>query len=53
MAKGGSAPKIAAKPISPVATPRQLDDEVKQRDRDKRRQKIAAVGRSGTILQQG
>jgi len=50
--KGGSKPKAPAA-IAPVATPQQVDDDVKQRDRDRRRQKIAASGRGGTILTEG
>ncbi len=49
--KGGS-PK-APKAPAPVSTPRQLDEEVLQKDRDRRRQRIAAAGRGGTILTQG
>lgn len=51
MAKGKK-PKIAATP-SPVATPRELDEEVRRKDEAKRRQRIAAVGRGGTILTSG
>ena len=52
MGKGGSKVKAPA-PISPTPTPRQLDEEVKLKDDAKRRQRIAAAGRSGTILTQG
>ncbi len=49
---GGSKPK--AIPPTPVApTPRELDEEVRQKDQAKRRQRIAAAGRGGTILTQG
>ena len=48
----GSKPE-APKPMAPVPTPVGLDDEVKQRDQDKRRQRIAAAGRGGTILTAG
>ena len=50
--KGASKPK-APKPLAPVATPQQVDEEAQQRDRDKRRQRISAAGRAGTILTQG
>ncbi len=52
MGKGASKPK----PIPPVAvapTPRALDEEVRQKDQARRRQRIAAAGRGGTILTQG
>ncbi len=52
MGKGASKPK----PIAPVAvapTPRALDEEVKQKDQARRRQRIAAAGRGGTILTEG
>ena len=49
---GGSKPK-AAKPASPIPQPVALDDQVQQKDRDRRRAKIAAAGRGGTILTQG
>lgn len=49
--KGGG-PK-APKALAPVATVRQLDEEVKQKDRDRRKQRIAAAGRAGSILTQG
>ena len=39
------------KPVAPAARPEELDTA--QRDRDKRRQRIAAAGRGGTILTQG
>ena len=48
----GSKP-TAPKPIAPVATPRELDEEVKFKDEARRRQRIAAAGRGGTILNQG
>ena len=50
--KGTSKPK----PIPPVAvapTPRELDEEVRQKDQAKRRQRIAVAGRGGTILTAG
>lgn len=50
--KGGSKPK-APPPIAIAPTPRALDEEVTQRDRDRRRQRLAAAGRGGTILTQG
>ena len=49
---GGSKPK-APKPMAPAPTPTQLDEEVRTKDQDRRRQRIAAAGRSGTILTQG
>ena len=52
MGKGGSKPK-APKPTAPVPTPRELDEEVKIKDAARRRQRIAAAGRGGTILTQG
>ncbi len=50
--KGASKPK-APKPLAPVATPVQIDEEVRQKDRDKRRQRLLAAGRQGTILAGG
>ncbi len=50
--KGASRPKIPPKP-APVPTPRELDEEVKIKDAARRRQRIAAAGRGGTILTQG
>ena len=50
--KGGSKPKPPPVP-APVPTPRELDEEVKQKDSARRRQRIAAAGRGGTILTQG
>ena len=49
---GGSKPK-APKPVDPVATPRKLDEEVQQKERDRRRQRAVAAGRQGTILTAG
>ena len=50
--KGGSKPKpIAPTPVAP--TPVELDEEIKQKDRDKRRQRASQSGRQGTILNQG
>ena len=49
--KGGS-PKTPP-PVAPTPTPRELDEEVKQKNRDKRRQRISQAGRAGTILSQG
>lgn len=49
---GGSKPK-APKPAAPIPQPVALDDQVQQKDRDRRRAKIAAAGRGGTILTQG
>ena len=52
MGKGASKPKPPAL-IAPVATPVQIDEEARQKDRDKRRQRILAAGRQGTILAGG
>lgn len=51
----GGKPKTPKPPPAPdpVATPRKLDEEVQQRDIDKRRQRARAFGRGGTILTQG
>ena len=48
----GSKPK-APKPAAPVPQPVALDDDVRQKDQDRRRAKIAAAGRGGTILTKG
>ena len=51
---GSSASKAKApKSTSPAATVRSIDEDVKQKDRDRRRQRIAAAGRGGTILTEG
>lgn len=50
--KGASRPKPPT-PIAPVPTPRQLDEDVKLKDQARRRQRIAAAGRGGTILTEG
>ncbi len=50
--KGASKPKLPPTP-APVPTPRELDEEVKIKDAARRRQRIAAAGRGGTILTQG
>jgi hypothetical protein len=45
---------IAPPPTPPPApTPQALDSSVAQKDRDRRRQRIAQAGRGGTILTQG
>ena len=45
---------IAPPPTPPPAPrPQELDSDIAQKDRDKRRQRIAAAGRGGTILTQG
>ena len=53
--KNKDIPQVAApepiKPVAPAARPEELDTA--QRDRDKRRQRIAAAGRGGTILTNG
>ena len=48
----GSKPKAPA-PQAVAPTPRQIDEEVKFKDEARRRQRIAAAGRGGTILTQG
>ena len=48
----GSKPK-APPPLAPAATPRSVDEDVAQKDRDRRRQRVVAAGRAGTILTQG
>ena len=50
---GGTKTAAPPKPVSPAPTPEQLDQDVKRRDLDRRRQRIAAAGRQGTILTQG
>ena len=40
-------------PVAPAATPVQIDEDVKRKDQDRRRQRISAAGRGGTILTQG
>ena len=50
---GGTERAAPPKPVDPVPTPTEVDEGVKQKDRDKRRQKIAQAGRGGTILTQG
>jgi len=47
--KGAKSPKTPPAP-APTPTPRGVDDEVEQKARDKRRQRIQAAGRAGTIL---
>ena len=49
---GGSKPK-PPKPIAPAPIAAELDPEVKRKEQDRRRQRIAAAGRQGTILTQG
>ena len=55
---GGKKAKVP-EPIAPIpekaAAPRpeELNSDIAQKDRDKRRQKIAAAGRGGSILTQG
>ena len=48
----GSKPKAPA-PQAPIPQPVELGGEVAQRDRDRRRARIASAGRGGTILTQG
>lgn len=49
---GSKKPK-APKPVSPAPTPQTLDEDVRRREQDRRRQRIAAAGRGGTILTEG
>ncbi len=49
---GGKSP-APPKPTAPVPTPRKVDEEIVQKDRDRRRQRIATAGRRGTILTEG
>ena len=50
-----SSPKKAKAPApqAPVPTPREVDEDVRNKDMARRRQRIAAAGRAGTILTQG
>ena len=48
---GSKAKKIA--PVAIAPTPREIDEDVRQKDQAKRRQRIAAAGRGGTILTSG
>ena len=50
---GGTKKAKAPAPAAPAPTPTEVDAQVKQKDQDRRRQRIAAVGRGGTILNQG
>ena len=55
---GGSKPKVVAPPtppapVAPPPTPVKLDEEIRMKEQDKRRQRIAQSGRQGTILTQG
>ncbi len=43
----------APTPTAPAPTPQAVDEEATAKERDKRRQRIAAAGRGGTILTQG
>ena len=45
-------PKAPA-PVAPAPRPAELDDDVRQREQDRRRQRISAAGRQGTILTEG
>ena len=49
---GSSKPK-APKPVAPAPTPVQMDEDVKRKEQDRRRQQIASAGRGGTILTAG
>ena len=40
----------APKALSPVATPREVDDEVKLKDIERRRQRVQTGGIAGTLL---
>ena len=46
-------PPATPEPVAPTPTPEELNSDAAQRDRDRRRQKIAQAGRGGTILTQG
>ena len=48
----GKVPKAPA-PTAPTPTPQQLDENIRQKDQDRRRQRIAQTGRGGTILTSG
>ena len=51
---GGGGGKVKAPaPTAPAPTPTEIDEDVRRRDMDRRRQRIAAAGRQGTILTQG
>ena len=50
---GGGKTAKAPAPTAPAPTPTQLDEQVSQKDHDRRRQLIAGAGRQGTILTQG
>lgn len=50
---GGGRSVKAPPPTAPAPTPRQIDEEILQRERDRRRQRIVAAGRRGTILTMG
>lgn len=43
----------APAPVSPAPTPASVDEDVQRREMDRRRQRIVAAGRQGTILTQG
>lgn len=50
---GGTKKAKAPAPVAPVPTPTEIDETVKLKEQDKRRQRILAGGRGGTILNQG
>ena len=50
--KGGKMPKPAPPP-APTPMPGKIDEKARQKDQDKRRQRIVAAGRQGTILTEG
>ena len=43
----------APPPVAVAPTPRELDEDVRLKDQARRRQRISAAGRGGTILTQG
>jgi len=52
--KGGKGGSVKApEPVAAAATPTEIDENVRRKNMDKRRQRIMAAGRSGTILNQG
>jgi hypothetical protein len=50
---GGAKRVVLPKRPDPVPTPVQLDEEVLQKERARRRQRLRQLGRAGTILTEG
>ena len=48
----GKVPKPPPPP-APAPMPGQIDEKARQKDQDRRRQRIVAAGRQGTILTEG